>query len=152
MVNRDKKYAEGKPLDSYKHHPSTPTLDPSTPNNPTSTPIDQPWLTKNLIVKILQKDLCGGKLYKQLAKIYKAIDPSPTFSYMGNLKILSGPSKGTKVRVDQVNLGQVVPNKGEKVMVLKGKFRGKVGVMGEVEGEQGVVEVEGVGMLKLDFE
>ena len=69
-------------------------------NEPKSNPEegkDEPWLFKDIIVKVLQKSLDGGKFYKQKGRVYKVLSSDNTESNNGfnaHVKMISGPVKG----------------------------------------------------------
>ncbi|CAI2369961.1 unnamed protein product [Moneuplotes crassus] len=162
MVNRDKKYQEGKPIESYKR----PKQDQPAPELPSSSKDGKkefPWLCKGVVVKVMQKELGGGKFYKQKGKVYKVVEPktinSQEFSYIANVKMITGPAEGTKIRIDQVNLepvAPIVPQEGEKpkVMILKGKFKGITGTLNETNASEqvGIVEIGENDLLKLGYD
>lgn len=89
----------------------------------------------------MQKQLSGGKFYKQKGKVYKIAandDKYAEWAFQGNVKILTGPAKDTKINIDQIHLEPVLPNipsDGSKpdVIILKGKYKGQVAALTELD-------------------
>lgn len=77
------------------------------------------WLCPNIIVKIKNKKILEGKLYKRKAYITSVKD-----KYFGYLKVIDS---GTEIGMDQDDLETVIPKKGKKVMVLNGAFKNSIG-------------------------
>ena len=72
MVNREKRYEEGKPIPAYKRQKIGENKEEKKePQQKDQEPKDNPWLYKGIIVKVMQKELGGGKFYKQKGKVYK---------------------------------------------------------------------------------
>ena len=83
------------------------------------------WLYRDIIVRIINKKLSGGKYYKRKAIVDKVID-----RYEAKVEVLESSRKakdgGDILRLDQDDLETVIPKElGEKVRVLVGKHRGK---------------------------
>ena len=87
-------------------------------------PEDQPWLAKNIIVKVVTKDL-GSKFYKQKGVVKSLVD-----RYTAIVKLLEC---GTKLKLDQSKLETVIPNKGREVLVLKGKYSGENALLESIQ-------------------
>lgn len=77
------------------------------------------WICPNIIVKIKNKEILEGKLYKRKAYVISVKD-----KYFGYLKVIDS---GTEIGMDQDDLETVIPKKGKKVMVLNGAFRNSIG-------------------------
>ncbi|KAG7162054.1 DNA/RNA-binding protein KIN17-like [Homarus americanus] len=84
------------------------------------------WLTKNIVVKVITKDL-GSKYYKQKGVIREVID-----KYIGLVKLLEC---GTKLKLDQAHLETVVPSKNRKVLIIGGRYRGQEAVLKSIQEE-----------------
>ena len=62
-------------------HKRVKTSEAENDNEPKSDPEegkDEPWLFKDIIVKVLQKSLDGGKFYKQKGRVYKVLSSDNT--------------------------------------------------------------------------
>lgn len=81
------------------------------------------WLRKGIMVKIVAKSL-GDKYYKQKGHVKELLD-----SYTAIVVTTSG----SKVKLDQDHLETVIPAKGRKVIILKGKWRGHEAVLQEIK-------------------
>mmetsp|Transcript_41346 Transcript_41346/g.99026 ORF Transcript_41346/g.99026 Transcript_41346/m.99026 type:complete len:479 (+) Transcript_41346:101-1537(+) len=95
------------------------------------------WLYRDIVVRVIAKDLAGGKYFRRKAVVDKLVD-----RYTAEVEILdSDPDArdgGDILRLDQADLETVVPkikhhdsdknhkmkNKSSKVRVLVGKYRG----------------------------
>ena len=82
------------------------------------------WLHRNILVRIISKDLCSGKYYKRKAVVNKLLD-----KYTAEVEVLDTSRNkrdgGDILRIDQDDLETVIPKElGEKVRVLNGKWRG----------------------------
>ena len=100
------------------------------------------WLYRDIIVRVIAKDLAGGKYFRRKAVVDKLVD-----KYTAEVEILdSDPDArdgGDILRLDQADLETVVPklkhhdsdknqkkkNKSPKVRVLVGKYRGHKAVV-----------------------
>ena len=71
------------------------------------------------MVKIIAKSL-GDKYYKQKGHIKELVDP-----YTG----IVVTNSGAKIKLDQNHLETVIPAKGRKVVILKGKLKGEVATL-----------------------
>eukprot|EP00574_Skeletonema_japonicum_P002385 CAMPEP_0201724874 /NCGR_PEP_ID=MMETSP0593-20130828/8456_1 /ASSEMBLY_ACC=CAM_ASM_000672 /TAXON_ID=267983 /ORGANISM="Skeletonema japonicum, Strain CCMP2506" /LENGTH=443 /DNA_ID=CAMNT_0048216177 /DNA_START=28 /DNA_END=1359 /DNA_ORIENTATION=- len=83
------------------------------------------WLYRDIIVRIINKNLSNGQYYKRKAIVDKVID-----KYEARVEVLESSRKandgGDILRLDQDDLETVIPKKlGEKVRILVGKHRGK---------------------------
>ncbi|KAF4720024.1 hypothetical protein FOZ63_006091 [Perkinsus olseni] len=83
------------------------------------------WLTKGLIVKVLNKGLCDGKYYKSKGEIRKIISP-----YVCHVKILK---TGDVLELDQEDLQTVTPANGRIIQVVLGQYRDQFGVLKNVD-------------------
>ncbi|KAF4653652.1 hypothetical protein FOL46_009065 [Perkinsus olseni] len=83
------------------------------------------WLTKGLIVKVLNKGLCEGKYYKSKGEIRKVISP-----YVCHVKILK---TGDVLELDQEDLQTVTPANGRTIQVVLGQYRDQFGVLKNVD-------------------
>jgi len=85
----------------------------------------EPWIAKGLVVKVMHKDLAGGKYYKKKGTIEKVRDQFMADVRMSETKDL--------IRLDQEMLETVIPNVGKRVRVVKGFRRGTNATMREVD-------------------
>ena len=74
------------------------------------------WLAEDIVVKVMNKKVGGGKFYKEKGIVTKVID-----DYIGEVRLLSD---NTKIRLDQEDLESVVPKVGQKGILLNGRCRG----------------------------
>lgn len=79
------------------------------------------WLFVGLIVKVLNKTLAGGKYYKNKGRITKITD-----TYLADVTLLDS---NTVIKIDQEELETVIPAIDKDVMIVKGKHRGRSGVL-----------------------
>lgn len=90
------------------------------------------WLTPNIVVKILNKKLLGGALYKQKGVVVRVID-----RYVGEIRLLGpgadGAPPGSLLRIDQAELETVLPALGKLVRVVNGVYRGEIAVLLELD-------------------
>lgn len=86
------------------------------------------WLAPNIVVKILNRKLLGGALYKSKALVLRVQD-----RYVAELKLLppgvTGAPAGTLLQMDQADLETVLPALGKLVQVVNGSYRGEIGVL-----------------------
>jgi DNA/RNA-binding protein KIN17 len=95
---------------------------------------DDAWLQQDIIVKIMNKHLQNGELYKQKGKVVQVID-----HYVADVVI---ESLGITVRIDQEELETVIPSLGRKVMTLAGPHRRKIGILKAINEAEYTVDVE----------
>ena len=87
---------------------------------------EKPWLAKSIVVKIIAKTL-GDKYYKQKGHIKELIDP-----FTGIVVTQSG----AKLKLDQNHLETVIPAKGRKVIILRGRMKGHEATLKEIRVEE----------------
>ena len=144
MVDQSQNYKKNsKYEDKYKRQKISEKQDDEVKVKPNETDGDEPWLVTGIIVKILQKSLGGGKFYKNTGRVYKIVsnnelNPNSEFGFQGNIKMLSGPGKGTKLSIDQAYLEPIIPKINpespiNEVMVIKGKYKGKLAMLTEID-------------------
>lgn len=88
------------------------------------------WLYPNLIVKLLNKKLLGGRLYKQKGVVLRVID-----RYVAELRVQSSSEPSvdqTVLQIDQDELETVIPAIGKVVRIVNGPMRGEVAVLLEL--------------------
>ena len=89
------------------------------------------WLSPNIVVKILNRKLLGGALYKSKALVLRVKD-----RYVGELKLLApgveGAPPGTILQMDQADLESVLPAIGKLVRVVNGPYSGEIAVLLEL--------------------
>eukprot|EP00747_Dinoflagellata_sp_TGD_P164856 gnl/TRDRNA2_/TRDRNA2_185377_c0_seq1.p1 gnl/TRDRNA2_/TRDRNA2_185377_c0~~gnl/TRDRNA2_/TRDRNA2_185377_c0_seq1.p1 ORF type:complete len:411 (+),score=106.90 gnl/TRDRNA2_/TRDRNA2_185377_c0_seq1:98-1330(+) len=105
---------------------------PPSPESEGSQP--ESWVAPGLIVKVMNKDLAGGKFYKKKAKIEKVKQ-----AFSADVRMLEG---GDLIRIDQELLETVIPNVGKPVVVIKGTHRSRKATMKAVDFENFCVTVE----------
>jgi DNA/RNA-binding protein KIN17 len=90
------------------------------------------WLTPGIVVKVLNKKLLGGALYKQKGVVVRVVD-----RYVGEIKLLGpgaeGAPAGSVLRIDQAELETVLPALGKLVRVVNGAYRGEIAVLLELD-------------------
>mmetsp|Transcript_96 Transcript_96/g.196 ORF Transcript_96/g.196 Transcript_96/m.196 type:complete len:408 (+) Transcript_96:50-1273(+) len=106
---------------------------PKSPSESSSSG-SEPWLTDGIIVKVMHKDLAGGKYYRKKGKVEKVRQQFTADIRMQESRDL--------IRLDQEMLETVIPNLGKPVMVVKGRHKGKKARMRTVDLESFCVAVE----------
>lgn len=123
--------AENERLKSQDQSKKAKTDAPTPAPAPTAPPkkLDY-WLHPNVIVRILNKKLLGGALYKQKAVVTRVVD-----RYVGELRVDSADSSidGTVLKIDQDELETVIPSLGKLVRVVNGAHRGELAVLLELD-------------------
>ena len=94
---------------------------------------EEPWLLENILVKVTTKDL-GPTYYKKKGKVLKVEN-----KYEAIVQMVNGSAK---VKFDQTHLETVIPNINRDVMVLVGKYAGRVGVLKSIQQETATCSVE----------
>merc|ERR1712045_549459 len=84
---------------------------------------EKPWLAKSIVVKIIAKTL-GDKYYKQKGHIKELIEP-----FTGIVVTQSG----AKLKLDQNHLETVIPAKGRKVIILRGRMKGHEATLKDIK-------------------
>jgi DNA/RNA-binding protein KIN17 len=83
------------------------------------------WVCKDIVVKVMNKTLLGGALYK-LKGVVKAVHDK----YIAEVEVeleVEGSEEKTRLKLaklDQDDLETVIPKVGNTVMLLKGQLRG----------------------------
>ena len=113
------------------------------------------WIRKDILVRIISKDVAKGKYYKRKAIINQVFQ-----KYTAEIEILdSGPDVtdgGDTIEIDQSNLETVVPKEGKKVKILNGRGRGILATLlsadhDKCRGELELVD-DGTIVKKVDFD
>ena len=78
---------------------------------------DVPWITKDIAVRVLNRDLAKGRFYKQKGIVLS------TQEFVAKIEMYED---GKRIRIDQDDLETVIPKIGKKVLVLCGKRKGSV--------------------------
>ncbi|XP_073001003.1 protein MOS2-like [Typha latifolia] len=92
------------------------------------------WLTSHIRVRIISKDLIGGKLYLKKGEVVDVVGPTTCdISMDGSRELVQG--------VEQHMLETALPKRGGSVLVLYGKHKGVYGNLVErnLDDETGVV-------------
>ena len=87
---------------------------------------EEPWLKRDIIVRIISKKLADGKYFKRKAVVDHVVKDN---KYVAEVEVLdSDPHArdgGDILRLDQKDLETVIPKEGKKARILKGKYRGR---------------------------
>lgn len=113
------------------------------PPSPSESPSEQePWVAVGLIVKVMHKDLAGGKYHKKKGKIEKVHN-----NYTADVRMTETRDL---IRLEQELLETVIPNVGRIVQVVKGLHKGKKATMRAVDigGFCVTVELDDGGVVK----
>lgn len=104
------------------------------------------WITEDIVVKVVDKKLAGGRYYKKKGVVRGVED-----RYIASLHMVDDASK---IRIDQEDLETVIPALGRRVKILNGEGRGKIGVLKslDIDNFQGVVRLSDGVTLKKDYE
>ncbi|EGG19084.1 kin17-like protein [Cavenderia fasciculata] len=89
----------------------------SSSTSTSSTTISSGWLIKNLIVKIIDKEL--KEYYKWKGVVEKVSDDG----YVGQIRLLDDDR--VSLNIDQEFLETVIPGQGQEVMIVDGRHRGR---------------------------
>jgi len=99
-----------------------PASEPSSPSENTEA-----WLSAGMVVKVMHKDLAGGKYYRKKGKVEKVHDRFTADVRMNDDNAL--------VRLDQEMMETVIPQVGKGVRIVKGSHKGSRAVMKAVDME-----------------
>jgi G patch domain/KOW motif-containing protein len=96
------------------------------------------WLRSHIRVRIISKDLKGGKLYLKKGEVVDVVGPY-------KCDISMDESRELVQSVDQDALETALPRRGGPVLVLYGKHKGAYGnlVQRDIDREVGVVQDSG---------
>lgn len=86
---------------------------------------DTPWLAKGIIVKVMSKALMEHGYYKEKGLVLAILN-----DYVAEIEMLNSRDI---IRVDQSELETVIPQPGGEVLVLTGAYRGRHGVLLEID-------------------
>jgi DNA/RNA-binding protein KIN17 len=111
---------------------STSTIEPfakkqvATKDNNVESSEEQPWLKRDIIVRIITKKLHDGKYFRRKGIVDRILKEN---KFSAEVELLeSSPNQrdgGDIIRLDQNDLETVVPKEGKKVRILKGEYRGE---------------------------
>jgi DNA/RNA-binding protein KIN17 len=76
---------------------------------------ETPWITRDIVVKVLSKKLGGGIYFEQKGRIIRVID-----HFIAEIEMFGS---GDIIRLDQAYLETVIPKIGGKVVLLKGPLK-----------------------------
>ncbi|XP_014212941.1 DNA/RNA-binding protein KIN17 [Copidosoma floridanum] len=100
---------------------------------------DKGWLVVGISVKVVTKSL-GEKYHKAKGTVEEIVDPD---GFVGKVKLKSPDEvKGNLIKIDQEHLETVIPALDGQVMILKGKYRSKVGVLKKVRIDDFCADIE----------
>ncbi|KAN0043008.1 hypothetical protein ACTA71_010641 [Dictyostelium dimigraforme] len=85
---------------------------------------EKPWIIKDIVVKIIDKELANGKYYKQKGYIVSVEN-----EFLAKVKLLDS---GDVLKIDQTFLETVIPQINSTVIIVNGKYRGKEATIKEV--------------------
>lgn len=85
---------------------------------------EDPWIKKDLIVRIKDNNLSGGEYYDMKALIIKVFD-----GFLAEIKLLETK---TILRIDQEYLQPIIPKINSPVEILYGKNKGQIGILKEI--------------------
>jgi len=108
-------------------------LDADEPDEPSSEE-GEPWLSVGIVVKVMHKDLAGGKYYRKKGKVEKVHDRFTADVRMSEDRAL--------VRLEQEMMETVIPNVGKAVRIVKGTHKGWRAIMRSVSMETFSVTVQ----------
>lgn len=74
------------------------------------------WLHKNIVVKVMHKELADGRYYKRKGVVEEVID-----RYAAKVQLLDSK---TALKLDQEYLETVIPQAGGRVLIVNGRHRG----------------------------
>ncbi|CEP03218.1 DNA/RNA-binding protein Kin17 WH-like domain-containing protein [Plasmodiophora brassicae] len=90
--------------------------------------VPQTWLSKGIIVKIMNKTLRDGQFYKQKGEVIEVVE-----GRAARVRLLESK---TVIRVDQTELETVIPAIGGTVRIVDGtRYRGRTGNLASVEAD-----------------
>ena len=105
---------------------------------------EQPWLYKNILVRIIHKQLADGAYFRKKAFVEQVID-----AYTA--QVVTDDDAAVTLRLDQADLETVVPKKpGERVRILRGQHRGSKAVVLELDKQSCTATVELKNKTKLE--
>ena len=78
---------------------------------------EKPWIAKDIVVRVLNRDLAKGRFYKQKGIV---------LSTQGFVAKIEMYESGKRIRIDQDDLETVIPKAGKRVLVLSGRRKGSV--------------------------
>ncbi|XP_031393621.1 protein MOS2 [Punica granatum] len=92
------------------------------------------WLTNHIRVRVISKDLKGGRLYRKKGKVLDVVGPM-------SCDLLMDETRELIQGVDQVLLETALPKRGGPVLVLSGRYKGVHGSLVErdLDRETGIV-------------
>lgn len=90
------------------------------------------WITKGLIVKIMNKKLLEGEFYKEKGEIIGVYD-----LFLAEVETEKGV-----IKLDQAELETVLPNVNKLVRVVNGKYRGEDAVLLEINRDKFCANIE----------
>ena len=86
--------------------------------------VDDPWIEKNYIVRIKDKELKNGEYFNKKAMILHLIN-----EYLAEIELLENKNK---IRIDQQMLEPIIPAINSNVVILCGIYKGKIGKLTEL--------------------
>jgi len=86
------------------------------------------WIQEGIVVKVMNKSLADGKLYKAKGIIEKVHE-----TFLADIRILDEAEKPTRVRIDQAELETVIPAIGGRVKFVNGAYSGSTGILSNVD-------------------
>merc|ERR1711874_442498 len=97
---------------------------PSEKASETPSASAEPWLKKNIVVRIVTKSL-GDKYYKKKGYVKELVDEFTAICVLNDT--------GAKLKLDQDHLETVVPQPGRDVLILQGRYSGCVATLRSID-------------------
>eukprot|EP01133_Synstelium_polycarpum_P013001 gene13001-15292_t len=97
---------------------------------------NESWITKDVVVKIMDKKLADGQYYKQKGVIIDVVS-----DFVAKVKMIE---EGLVIKIDQTYLETVIPAIGCQVKILRGRNRGVIAKLVDIDIDSfsGDVEVD----------
>lgn len=92
------------------------------------------WIFPHIVVKILNKKLLQGKLYKKKGVVLSVED-----KFTAEVKVIDD---GLTLKIDQDELETVIPKPGRLVLIVNGDYRGEEGKIVKIREKDFSVDVE----------
>ena len=100
------------------------------------------WLRRDILVRIMSKNLANGKYFKRKAVVERVLHDK----FTAEVEVLdSGPNQndgGDLLRLDQDDLETVIPKVGKSVVIVNGRERGKKAKVISLNPERRVATLE----------
>lgn len=91
-----------------------------------SSSSEKAWLAKDIVVKVMAKKLAHGRFYKKKGVVLDVQD-----EFVAKIRMYD--DKKTVIRIDQDDLETVIPALRGTVLILRGRGRGRVATLVEID-------------------